>query len=88
MALCSQIVDAGTDTPRRVRWGWWHIVVMTEAAQSHVPETEGLPLLEVWSHPALSGGLTITYPMGFKDPADGEVFSLTAGDRLSVGRDR
>lgn len=81
------IYDADTTTPRRVRWGWWHIECMTEAARAHYPEVADLPLLQVWSYPALQNGLDIEFPMGFKDPADGEVLIFDKGDRLEVWRD-
>jgi hypothetical protein len=88
MALCSAIYDADTIDPRPMRWGWWHIEVMTDAARAHYPEVRDLPILEVWSYPALQSGLDIEFPMGFKDPADGEVLILNKGDRLEVWRDR
>jgi len=88
MALCTQVTDAGTDQPRRVRWGWWHVECMTDAARAHIPGAADLPLLELWSHPSLGNGLIIEYPVGFKDPVDGEVFILNQGDRLDVWRDR
>jgi hypothetical protein len=40
MALCTAIYDADTNKPRKVRWGWWHIEMMTFAAQVHEPATE------------------------------------------------
>lgn len=86
MPLLTQIIDAGTTTPRKIRWGWWHVECMTDAARAHVPETKDLPILEVWSHRSLQAGLTIEFPMGFKDPFDGEVFILSEGDRLKVWR--
>jgi hypothetical protein len=85
--LAAAIYDVDVIEPRRLRWGWWHIVCMTEAAQVHYPETEGMGILAVWSYPALQAGLDIEYPMGFKDPADGEVLILNVGDRLEVWRD-
>ena len=88
MALCTQVIDAETDEPRTIQWGWWHVEVMTQAARAHIPGAADVPLLELWSHPALSRGLTIQFPMGFRDPADGEVFILNTGDRLNVWRDR
>lgn len=88
MALCTAVTDAGADEPRKMRWGWWHVECMTVAARAHVPETASLPLLDVWSHPDLRLGLTIRWPVGFKDPEDGEVFVLNRGDRLNVWRDR
>jgi hypothetical protein len=88
MALCTQVIDAGSTTPRHIRWGWWHVECMTEAARAHVPAAADLPLLDVWSLPETANGLRIEYPMGFKDPADGEVFILNQGDRLLMWRDR
>jgi hypothetical protein len=88
MALCTAVIDADTGKPRAIRWGWWHVDCMTVAARAHIPEVRDLPLLDVWSHEELWNGLTIEYPVGFKDPVDGEVFILNEGDRLNVWRDR
>lgn len=90
MALRTAITDATTGELRRPPhgWGWWHVECMTTAARAHHPEVAHHGLLEVWSLPATSGGLTIEFPMGFKDPDDGEVFILNVGDRLDVWRDR
>lgn len=87
MPLCAAIFDADTTTPRPLRWGWWHMVVLTEAAKAHEPATKDMPLLEVWSYPSLTNGLDIEWPMGFKDPADGEVLILNKGDRIEVWRE-
>lgn len=82
------IYDADTTTSRRLRWGFWHLEVMTIAAQAHEPATQGMAILDTWSYPSLQSGLDIEFPMGFRDPTDGEVLILNAGDRLEVWRDR
>jgi hypothetical protein len=87
MPLCTAIYDADTTTQRPIKWGWWHVVCMTEAARAHVPEVRDMAVLEVWSYPALQSGLDIEYPMAFKDPYDGEVLTLNKGDRLEVWRE-
>jgi hypothetical protein len=87
MPLNTAIYDADTNKTRALRWGWWHIECMTFAAQVHEPATEGMLLLETWSYPSLQSGLDIEFPMGFKDPSDGEVLILNKGDRLEVWRD-
>ena len=87
MPLATAIFDAGTLNRRSLRWGWWHVECMTEAARAHYPEVKDLPLLLVWSYPALQSGLDIEYPMGFKDPYDGEVLTFNKGDRLEVWRE-
>jgi hypothetical protein len=84
MALCTAVYDADTTTPRKMRWGWWHLECMTQVAKYE----SGLdvPLLELWS---LNGGKhEVQYGVGFKDPVDGEVFILNPGDQLEVWRDR
>lgn len=86
--LMTRIIDADTGEDRSVRWGWWHVLCMTDAARAHVPATQDMAILTVWSYGDLPHGLTIEYPMGFKDPSDGEVFVLNEGDRLEVWRDR
>lgn len=86
--LNAAIIDADTTTPRSIRWGWWHIMCMTDAARAHEPATKDMPILDVWSYPSLQSGLDIEFPMGFKDPADGEVLILDKGDRLEIWRDR
>lgn len=86
MPLLAQIADADTNEPRTLRWGWWHIVCMTEAARAHVPEVKEQAILEVWSHPSLRNGMTVEFPMAFRDPSDGEVLTLNRGDRLTVWR--
>ena len=87
MPLCTAIYDADTTEARKVRWGWWHIECMTAAAQAHEPATKDLPILETWSYPSLQSGLDIEFPMGFKDPSDGEVLIFNKGDRLEVWRE-
>ena len=87
MPLRTAISDADTTEPRSVRWGWWHIVCMTEAARAHEPAVKDMPILEVWSYPSLQNGLDIEFPMAFKDPSDGEVLTLNKGDRLEVWRE-
>jgi len=89
MPLCTAIYDADTIGPRKMPhgWGWWHLEMMTFAARVHEPATKDMGLLDVWSYPSLQAGLDIEFPMGFKDPADGEVFILNKGDRLEVWRE-
>jgi hypothetical protein len=87
MPLAAAIYDADTMRARPLKWGWWHVLCMTEAARAHYPEVQDLPILSVWSYPALQAGLDIEYPMGFKDPDDGEVLILHKGDRLEVWRE-
>lgn len=87
MPLCSAIYDADSTTPRSIRWGWWHIECMTAAARAHEPATQDMPLLEVWSYPSLQSGLDIEFPMGFRDPIDGEVLIFNKGDRLEIWRE-
>lgn len=87
MPLCAAIYDADTITPRKVRWGFWHLQCMTDAARAHFPEVATLPLLDLWSYPALQVGFDIEYPMAFRDPSDGEVLTFNAGDRLEVWRE-
>lgn len=88
MALCIAITRDGQPRKMVYGYGWWHMERATDAAKAHVPAVKDEPMLTVWSHPDLSGGLTITYPMGFKDPTDGEEFILEAGDVVHVWRDR
>lgn len=87
MPLASRITDASTGEARAMRWGWWHIEMMTVAARAHFPETEDMALLTVWSQPETSNGFLIEFPMGFKDPTDGEVFILNASDHLHLWRE-
>lgn len=87
MPLCAQIIDADTVTPRSVRWGWWHVMCMTEVARAHEPAVEDCDVLSVWSYPSLVGGLDVEFPVGFKDPTDGEVLVFNKGDRLEVWRE-
>lgn len=87
MPICAAIYDADTTDQRPVRWGWWHLLVLTEAARAHEPATQDMPLLEVWSYPSLQSGLDIEFPMCFKDPADDEVLTLNKGDRIEVWRE-
>jgi hypothetical protein len=83
----ARIYDTDTITPRPLRWGFWHLVVLTEAARAHEPATADMAILDVWSYPSLQSGLDIEFPMGFRDPADGEVLILNKGDRIEVWRD-
>jgi hypothetical protein len=86
MALCAQIIDAGTVTPRPVRWGWWHLTVLTDLARKEAGMSEDTPLLEVWS---INGGHhEVGCAIGYRDPADGEVFILNPGDVIEIWRDR
>jgi len=87
MPICAEVYDADMTEPRSIRWGWWHMLILTYAAQAHEPATQDMPLLEVWSYPSLQAGLDIEFPMGFQDPADGEVFILNKGDRIEVWRE-
>lgn len=87
MGLLAQIIDAETNEPRSLRWGWWHIMCMTDAARAHVPEVKDDAILTVWSHKDLQNGMTVEFPMAFKDPSDGEVLTLNKGDRLKVWRE-
>lgn len=87
MPLNTAIYDADQKVERPLRWGWWHLQCMTEVARAHEPATRDMPLLEVWSYPSLQSGLDVEFPMGFKDPADGEVLIFNKGDRLEVWRD-
>jgi hypothetical protein len=82
------IYDADTTTKRSLHWGFWHLVCMTEAARAHEPAVKDDAILTVWSYPSLQNGLDIEYPMGFKDPSDGEVLIFNKGDRLEVWRER
>lgn len=70
-----------------MRWGWWHLRMLTEAARAHEPAVKDDAILTVWSYPSLQSGLDIEFPMGFKDPEDGEVMILNKGDRIEVWRD-
>lgn len=88
MPLCARVYDSGSTEPRSIRWGWWHVVCMTEAARAHFPVTQNMALLTVWSQPETCNGLTVEYPMAFRDESDGEVFTLSRGDKLLVWRDR
>lgn len=85
MPLMTAIYDADTLTPRKVRWGWWHLEVLTYLAKVEGGWPEDTPLLEVWT--LNSGRLEVTASVGFKDPADGEVFILNAGDLVEVWRE-
>lgn len=87
MPIAAAIYDEGTTTPRPLRWGWWHLDCMTEAARAHFPVTQNMSMLTVWSQPETANGFDIEYPMGFKDPTDGEVLTLNKGDRLEVWRE-
>ncbi len=68
-------------------YGWWHVECFTAVARAHVPATADLPLLEVWSHPDLQAGLTVQWPVGFRDRTDGEVLTFEVGDRINVWRE-
>jgi hypothetical protein len=68
MPLCAAIYDADTIEARPVRWGFWHLQVLTLAARAHEPATEGMPLLEVWSYPSLSAGTRHRVPDGVQGP--------------------
>jgi len=85
MPLNSAIYDADTVTPRPMRWGWWHLEVMTDIARKEGGFPDNTPMLEVWS---LNGGKhEVQAAIGYRDPSDGEVLILHPGDQLEVWRD-
>lgn len=83
--LNTAIYDADTTTPRKVRWGWWHILVMTDLARREGEMPDDLPLLEVWTWNA--GRHEVQFTTCYRDPDDGEVLVLHQGDQLEVWRD-
>ena len=84
--LCTAIYDADTTTPRKVRWGWWHVLVLTDLARREGGWPEDMAILEVWS---LNGGKhEVQYETWYRDDSDGEVFVLRPGDQIEVWRDR
>lgn len=86
MALCSAIYDADTTTPRKIGWGWWHILVMTDIARREGGWPDDMPLLEVWS---VNGGKhEVQFATGYRDAGDDEVIEFHPGDRLEMWRDR
>lgn len=83
--LNTAIYDADTITPRKLRWGWWHILMMTEVARREGGFPEDMPILEVWS---LNGGKhEVQHAVGYRDETDGEVLIFNPGDQLEVWRD-
>lgn len=85
MPLFAQVMDADTVTPRKIRWGWWHMLVLTDVARREGGWPEDMPMLEVWS---LNGGHhEVEGSVGYKDPDDGEVFILNRGDMIEVWRE-
>jgi hypothetical protein len=86
MALMTRIYDADTIEARPVRWGWWHILVITDLARREGGFPDDMPILEVWS---LNGGKhEVQYETWYKDYSDDEVFVLRPGDQIEVWRDR
>jgi hypothetical protein len=85
MPLLAQVIDADTVTARPIRWGWWHLLVLTDIARREGEMGDDTPLLEVWS---INGGHhEVRHSTCYRDPADGEVFTLHAGDGIEVWRD-
>lgn len=83
MALRTQIIDAGTDHPRKMPngWGWWHLECMAATI------TDETGVAGFWS--ALSEcPYIVKSEHTFTDPADGEVLIFSPGDRLDAWRDR
>lgn len=86
MPLCAQVLPADTVTPRPIRWGWWHLLVLSDLARREGEMPEDLPILEVWSW---NGGThEVQHETWYRDPSDGEVFDLHPGDQIEVWRDR
>ena len=84
MALCTSITDAGTDTPRAVRWGWWHVECMAKVIRTEGNMPADTAILDVLS----SCPWQVKGEHTFTDPVDGEVFTLHPGDTLDAWRDR
>lgn len=72
MPLNTQIIR--DRQPLKLRWGWWHVGCMMEAA-----EAEGANLLS-------EGAVTLESAHRFVDPSDGEILSLQPGDVLTAYR--
>ena len=86
MALCTAIVDAGTDEPRKMPhgWGWWHVERIAEVIRTEADLPEDTALLTVLNQCPWE----VQSPHTFTDPTDGEVLHLSPGDRLDAWRDR
>lgn len=74
MSLRTQIIDG--DVHRSLRWGWWHVICLTNAA-----EAEGVDLWDAAEY-------VLTQDHSFTDPDDGEVLDLPAGTTIRLWRDR
>ena len=72
MPLYGQIERDGQLIP--LRWGWWHIEVMSDAAEKcgH----------DLWEE----GEVTLTDDLTYTDDSDGEVLPLKRGDVLRLFR--
>lgn len=82
--LNAQIYDADTVTPRKLRWGWWHMEVLTDLARREGGFPDDLPILEVWS---LNGGRhEVQFATCYRDASDDEVLILRPGDQVEVWR--
>lgn len=85
MPLCSAVYDADTVTPRKVRWGWWHILVLSDLAAREGGWPADTPVLNLWT---LNGGKhEVQYETWYKDYSDGEIFVLRPGDQIEIWRD-
>lgn len=76
MPLNTQIVR--DDKPLVLRWGWWHVSCMFDAAES-----EGAKQLHRLKS---EGSCTLTKAHEFVDETDGEILSLQPGDVLRMSR--
>lgn len=73
-----------------LRWGWWHLEVMTVAVRQELNIEKGnpdYPLLDLWSRKDTQNGFTLSGDYTATDPDDGEVLELHVGDRLHVWRE-
>jgi len=73
-----------------LRWGFWHLMVMTEAVREELEvdkEHPDYPLLNLWSRRDTQSGFTLTKEHSYRDESDGEVLTLLPGDFLHVWRE-
>jgi hypothetical protein len=84
MPLHTQIERDGQ--PLELRWGWWHVQCMQEAAILDVSKDWGIEAPWEQTPLYLKGVQMLHNGVTFEDPSDGEILELKPGDVLHMSR--